>query len=276
MRLLFLLLLIAAAGVAAPVADPSDAEVDSLVQLYEHLHRNPELSYYEEKTAARLVKELRAAGFDVTENVGGHGFVAVMRNGDGPVVMVRTDLDGLPVVEQTGRGYASDVRTSDDQGRDVGVMHACGHDIHMSSFVGVARALAKSKKEWRGTVVMIGQPAEERVDGARLMLADGLFEKFPKPDYAVALHVAADLPVGKVGYTPGYAMANVDSVDITVRGVGGHGAWPHKTKDPVVLAAQIVLALQTIVSRETSPLDSAVVTVGSIHGGDKHNVISDE
>ncbi|MEZ5367473.1 MAG: M20/M25/M40 family metallo-hydrolase, partial [Bryobacterales bacterium] len=181
MRLLFLLLLIAAAGVAAPVADPSDAEVDSLVQLYEHLHRNPELSYYEEKTAARLVKELRAAGFDVTENVGGHGFVAVMRNGDGPVVMVRTDLDGLPVVEQTGRGYASDVRTSDDQGRDVGVMHACGHDIHMSSFVGVARALAKSKKEWRGTVVMIGQPAEERVDGARLMLADGLFEKFPKP-----------------------------------------------------------------------------------------------
>ncbi|MCB1021540.1 MAG: amidohydrolase [Bryobacterales bacterium] len=276
MRLVFLLLLTIAAGVAAPVADPTDAEVDSLVQLYEHLHRNPELSYYEEKTAARLAKEIRAAGFDVTENVGGHGFVAVMRNGDGPVVMVRTDLDGLPVVEQTGRGYASDVRTSDDQGRDVGVMHACGHDIHMSSFVGVARALAKSKKEWRGTVVMIGQPAEERVDGARLMLADGLFEKFPKPDYAVALHVAADLPVGKVGYTPGYAMANVDSVDILVRGVGGHGAWPHKTKDPIVLAAQIVLALQTIVSRETSPLDSAVVTVGSIHGGDKHNVISDE
>jgi hippurate hydrolase len=261
---------------AASVDTATDAQLDSLLGLYEQLHRNPELSYYEEKTAARLIAELEPLGFDVTPDVGGHGFVAVMRNGAGPTVLLRTDLDGLPVVEQTGRGYASDIRTKDDQGRDVGVMHACGHDVHMSSFVGVARNLSKLKDQWRGTLVMIGQPAEERGAGARLMLADGLYEKFPRPDYALALHVAADLPVGTVGYTSGYALANVDSVDITVKGVGGHGAWPHKTKDPVVLAAQIVLALQTIVSREVSPLDSAVVTVGSIHGGDKHNVIGQE
>ena len=266
-------LLLLAASTVEPV---SDAELDSLVALYEHLHRNPELSHYEEKTAAKLVSELRPLGFEIKEKVGGHGFVAVMKNGEGPTVLLRTDLDALPVVEQTGRPYASDMRAKDDLGRDVGVMHACGHDIHMTSFVGTARNLATLKEKWRGTLIMIGQPAEERGTGARRMLEDGLFERFPRPDYALALHVAADLPAGSVAYTPGYTLANVDTIDVTVRGVGGHGAWPHKTKDPVVLAAQIVLALQTIVSREVSPLDSAVVTVGSIHGGDKHNVIGEE
>jgi len=185
-------LLAASALWAGPVEDLTDGQLDSLVGLYEHLHRNPELSFYEEKTAARLVAELEPLGFEVTEEVGGHGFVAVMENGEGPTVLLRTDLDGLPVVEQTGRPYASDQRVKDDQGRDVGVMHACAHDIHMSSFVGAARNLAKLKDQWSGTLVMIGQPAEERGAGARLMLADGLYEKFPRPDYALALHVAAD------------------------------------------------------------------------------------
>ncbi|MEZ5363564.1 MAG: peptidase dimerization domain-containing protein [Bryobacterales bacterium] len=249
-----------------------DARVDSLVQLYEHLHRNPELSYYEEKTAARLGRGA-TRHVDVTENVGEHGFVAVMRNSDGPVVMERTDLGGLPVVEQTGRGYASDVRTSDDQGRDVGVMHACGHDIRM--VVRRRGAGARQERRWRGTVVMIGQPAEERVDGARLMLADGLFEKFPNRIRRGAAR--GRRPAGGQG---GLHAGLCDGE----RRFGRHHRarrgrtqpGRYKTKDPVVLAAQIVLALQTIVSRETSPLDSAVVTVRSIHGGDKHNVISDE
>jgi hippurate hydrolase len=190
--------------------------------------------------------------------------------------MLRTDLDALPVVENTGRDYASDVRAKDDLGNDVGVMHACGHDIHMTSFVGTARLLAKLKNEWSGTLVMIGQPAEERGAGAREMLADGLFKRFPRPAAAIALHVDAALETGKVGYRAGYILANVDSVDITIRGVGGHGAYPHATKDPIVIAAQAIMALQTIVSREVRPIDSAVVTVGSIRGGAKHNIIPDE
>ena len=259
---------------AQPSLDP--AELDRLVAFYEHLHRNPELSFYEKETAAKVVSELEPLGFEVTRNVGGHGFVAVLENGSGPTVLVRTDLDGLPVVEETGRPYASDRRTTDDAGDDVGVMHACAHDIHMTSFVGVARRLAGDKSAWRGTLVMIGQPAEERGAGAKAMLDDGLFERFPKPDYALALHTSADLRTGTIGYTFGPAMAAVDSVDITVRGVGGHGAYPHLTKDPVVISAHIITALQTIVSRETSPIDAAVVTVGQIHGGTKRNIIPPE
>ena len=212
----------------------------------------------------------------MTTKVGKHGVVGVLRNGDGPTILVRTDLDALPVKEQTGLPYASQVQTKDEDGNEVHVMHACGHDVHMTVFIGTARLLAQMKDRWQGTLVLIGQPAEEKGSGAQAMLADGLFTRFSKPDYCLALHVNAELPVGTVGYTEGFSSANVDSVDITVRGVGGHGAYPHTTKDPVVLAAQIVLALQTIVSREINPTEPAVVTVGSIHGGTKHNIIPEE
>ncbi len=253
-----------------------DQDYAYLFDLYQHLHRHPELSFHEEKTAARIAGELNKAGFEVTENVGGFGVVGILKNGKGPTILLRTDLDALPVKEETGKPYASKVQTKDDSGKEVSVMHACGHDIHMTAFVGAARLLAGIKDQWKGTLVMIAQPAEERGAGAREMLKDGLFQRFPKPDYCVAQHVAATLPAGTVGCVPGYALANVDSVDIKVRGLGGHGAYPDTTKDPVVLAAQIVLALQTIVSREISPTDPAVVTVGSIHGGAKHNVIPNE
>lgn len=274
-----LLAMAIAASSASPAlraAVPAAAELDALVELYTELHKAPELSFYEEKTAAKLTAELRKLGFEVTEKVGGHGFVALLRNGDGPTVMLRTDLDGLPVVEQTGRPYASDVRTTDDLGADVGVMHACAHDIHMSSFIGAARQLSATKSEWKGTLMMIGQPAEERGAGARAMLADGLYAKFPVPDAAIALHSHAGLPTGKIAYTMGPSFASVDSVDITIPGVGGHGAWPHMTVDPIVIAAQTVVNLQTIVSRKVDPFEPAVVTVGSIHGGAKHNIIPDE
>jgi len=247
-----------------------------LETLYKHFHAQPELSLHEEKTAARLGDEMEALGFKVTRHVGGQGIVATLSNGNGPTVLVRTDLDALPVAEQGDVPYASKVTTTDDKGNTVGVMHACGHDMHMTVFVGTARVLSSLKDQWHGTLVMIGQPAEERVQGARAMLADGLFTRFPRPDFCLALHCAPDLPAGTVGATEGYALANVDSVDIVIRGVGGHGASPQKTKDPVVLAAQTVLALQTIVSRETDPTQPAVVTVGSIHGGTKYNIIPDE
>lgn len=247
-----------------------------LFDLYRDLHRNPELSFQEQNTARRLADELRQAGFEVTQNVGGHGVVGVLKNGDGPTLLLRTDLDALPVAEQTGLPYSSKATATDDSGTEVPVMHACGHDVHITSLVGAARQLTKFKDRWSGTLVLIGQPAEERGAGAKAMLADGLFERFPKPDYCVAQHVAADMPAGTVGYVSGYAAANVDSVDITVRGIGGHGAYPHTTKDPIVLASEIVMALQTIVSREVSPIEPAVVTVGSIHGGAKHNVIPSE
>ncbi len=274
--LAFAALTLTAASQPGQVDTLVSAEKDSLVELYTYLHQHPELSYHEKETAAKLVGELKPLGFDVTPNVGGFGFVAVLKNGPGPTVLVRTDLDGLPVVENTGRPYASKVRTTDEYGNDVGVMHACGHDIHMASLVGTARVLTKLKKQWSGTLVMIGQPAEERGGGAKAMLNDGLFTRFPRPDYALALHTDAALETGRVGYHSGYALANVDAVDITIRGVGGHGAYPHLTKDPIVIAAQVILALQTIVSREVRPIDAAVVTVGSIHGGAKHNVIPDE
>jgi amidohydrolase len=259
-----------------PIQSRANQEYPRLFELYKHLHTHPELSLHEEKTGQRVADELKETGFEVTTRVGGHGVVGVLRNGRGPTILVRTDLDALPVKEQTGLPYASNVRATDDKGAEVEVMHACGHDVHMTVWVGVARTLVSLKDRWQGTLVMIGQPAEEKGSGARKMLADGLFTRFPKPDYCLALHVKADLPAGWLGTIEGYALGNVDSVDITIRGVGGHGAWPHKTKDPIVLAAQIVLALQTIVSREIAPGEPAVVTVGSIHGGTKHNIIPDE
>jgi hippurate hydrolase len=263
---------------AARVSSLIGKEWPDLFQLYQHLHAHPELSFQEARTSERIAEELRRAGFDVTANVGGHGVVGILKNGDGPTLMIRTDLDALPVKEQTGLAYSSRARTTDDKGAEVDLMHACGHDVHMTSFIGTARTLANLhlRDHWRGTLVMIGQPAEERGSGARAMLRDGLYARFPQPDFALALHVGADLPAGTVATIEGFALANVDTMDITVRGVGSHGAWPHLGKDPIVLASQLVLALQTIVSRETRPGEAAVVTVGSIHGGTKHNIIPDE
>ncbi|MEW5974211.1 MAG: amidohydrolase [Acidobacteriota bacterium] len=261
---------------AMPIVELVEEEYPSLFDLYRHLHAHPELSRQEAETSARLQQELKQVGFLVTSRVGGHGFVAVLKNGEGPTVMVRTDLDGLPVTEQTGLPYSSRVRTQDDEGNEVGVMHACGHDVHMACFVGTARLLSRMRNRWQGTLVMIGQPAEERGGGAKAMLDDGLFERFPRPDYVVALHDDAGLEAGKVGFCEGNALAGTGSVDVIIRGVSGHGAWPHMTKDPIVLASQTILAWQTIVSREIRPLDSAVVTVGSIHAGTKHNIIPDE
>ena len=252
------------------------AAYPNLLELYKHFHAHPELSSHERKTAARVAEELKRAGYKVTTGVGGHGVVAVLKNGSGPTALVRADMDALPVKEQTGLPYASTVTTKDDIGNEVPVMHACGHDFHMTSLIGVARVLVQLKDRWQGTLVLIGQPAEESGGGAVAMLKDGLFTRFPKPDCCLALHDKADLPAGTLACTPGLTMANVDTVDILVRGLGGHGAWPHLTKDPVVLASQIVLALQMIVSRETEPSQSAVVTVGSVHGGTKHNIIPDE
>ncbi|KQZ71546.1 peptidase M20 [Sphingopyxis sp. Root214] len=271
----------AALALAAPAAAQTlggevEKQMPSLMAIYKNLHANPELSFMEVRSAGILAAETRKLGYKVTEKVGGTGIVAVMENGPGPVVLVRADMDGLPVTEQTGLPGASKVRVTTKEGVETGVMHACGHDTHMTAWIGVARLMAANKAKWSGTLVMIGQPAEERGAGARMMLADGLYTRFPKPQYALAFHDAAQFPAGKIGYTPGYALANVDSVDITVKGVGGHGAYPQTTKDPIVLASRIVGALQTLVSREISPLDSAVVTVGSFHAGAKHNIISDE
>ena len=261
-----------------------DREIAQLVATYKMLHAAPELSHHEEKTAAFVASQLRALGYTVTERVGkyaepdwtSYGVVAVMKNGGGPTVLVRTELDALPVEEKTGLPYASTVKAKNDAGQEVSVMHACGHDIHLTSFLGTAKMLAALKDQWHGTLIMIGQPAEETVNGARAMLADGLYTRFPKPDFALALHDSPDVEAGKVTYYPGYAMASATSVDLVIRGLGGHGARPEATKDPVVLASQIVLALQTIVSREKSPLEPAVITVGSIHGGTKRNIIPDE
>jgi amidohydrolase len=253
-----------------------DADIKDLVSLYQHLHTNPELSLMEVKTAARLAEEIKKLGYEVTEKVGGNGIVAVLRNGPGPVVLIRTDMDGLPIVEQTGVPYASKVRRKDGNGNEVGVMHACGHDIHMTCWVGTARVLAAGKDRWSGTVVLIAQPAEEIIAGARMMLADGLYKRFPKPDFALALHADPLQPAGVVSYAEGLSLAASDTVDVIVKGNGGHGAQPHLTVDPIVLSARIIIDLQTIVSREVNPLDPCVITVGSIHGGTKHNIIPNE
>lgn len=263
------------ASMASAEISVSQAEQDYMEALYLHFHRNPELSLYEFETAARMAEEFAAAGYEVTSEVGGTGVVGVLRNGEGPTVMIRGDMDGLPVKELNRVPYASTVTTLDEQGRTVPVMHACGHDIHITNLIGLARKLVSMRDSWSGTVVLVAQPAEERGLGARAMIEDGLFKRFPRPDYNLGLHVTANLPAGQAGYKPEFAMANVDSVDIIVHGTGGHGAAPHLTHDPIVLSAYIVTALQTLVARNLNPIDQGVVTVGSIHGGTKHNIISD-
>lgn len=250
--------------------------LQELVRTYERLHATPELSLQETQTAAFVAMALEAAGYRVTPGVGGTGVVAVLENGAGPVVLIRGDMDGLPVTETTGLPYASQVRTPGPDGVEVGVMHACGHDVHMTALLGTAELLAGAKDAWRGTLVILAQPAEEVGKGAKNMIADGLFARFPVPDYMLALHVDGTLPAGRVGYISGWAAANVDSVDIEVRGRGGHGARPNRAVDPIVASAHMITAFQTIVSRRVDPVRPAVITVGSIHGGSKHNVIPDE
>lgn len=275
----FLLLTFAVTTASTVIADDvktwTDAHVDELVTLYKQFHAHPELSFEEQETAAKLAQELKALGAEVETGVGGHGVVAILKNGEGPTVMLRADLDGLPVTEATELPYASKAKVTNENGEQVGVMHACGHDIHITNFIGVARYMAAHRDQWQGTLVMIGQPAEEKGAGAKAMLDDGLFKRFPRPDYAMALHVDSFLETGKVGYRAGFSLANVDSCDITVRGRGGHGSYPQGTIDPIVLAAYLIVDLQTIVSREIAPLEPAVITVGSIHGGTKHNIIPD-
>ncbi|MGH9933180.1 MAG: amidohydrolase [Pyrinomonadaceae bacterium] len=284
--LVFLFTLLSATAVHAQQSLDAliDRDIASLVATYKSLHAAPELSHHEEKTATFFATQLRAMGYTVTEHIGkferaewaGYGVVALMKNGAGPTVLVRTELDALPVDEMTGLPYASKVKTKNDAGQDVSVMHACGHDIHITNMLGTAKMLSELKDQWRGTLVILGQPAEETIDGARAVLRDGLYDRFPKPDFTIALHDSAELEAGKVGYTPGYSLASSNTVDIKIRGLGGHGSKPDATKDPIVVAAQVIMALQTIVSRENSPLDPAVVTVGSIHGGTRPNIIPDE
>jgi len=262
-------------ALAAAAANEADVVYPDAYKLYVDLHQNPELSSHEASTAAKLANRLRNLGYEVTEHVGGTGIVAVLKNGSGPVVMLRTELDALPVEEKTGLPYASKVHTKDDAGRDVAVMHACGHDLHMASLVGTAAIMASSKQTWHGTLLLIGQPAEETIGGASGMVKDGLFTKFPRPDVIVALHVGNLLPAGKVGVVPGVYDSNADSLRITIYGKGGHGASPHTTIDPIVIAARTILALQTIPSREVKPGELAIVTVGYIRAGTKNNIIPD-
>lgn len=286
-------LLAAGVAMAAAIATPAHADahmeaggdelraavmedMPGLIELYRDLHANPELSFEEHETAAKLAERARALGFEVTEGVGRTGVVAVMKNGEGPTVMLRADMDGLPVIEQTGLPWASKRVATPASGVETGVMHACGHDTHMAAWVGTAQLLAERRDEWSGTLVMILQPAEEIGEGALAMLEDGLYERFPKPDYVLGFHDAAGAPAGFIGYSKGYALANVDSVDVVIPGIGGHGAYPHTTVDPVVIGSAIVMRLQTLVSREISPLDPAVVTVGSFRAGAKHNIVPDE
>ncbi len=267
-----------------PIENIAESELPSLLAVYKDIHSHPELSAHEERTSAIIAKELRAAGCEVTDHFGkydkpnlkGYGVIGLMKNGEGPKVLVRTDMDALPVEEKTGLPYASKVTTKDDEGKDVHVMHACGHDAHMAAFIGTVRALQRLKDQWHGTIMFVGQPAEETLNGARALLKGGLYDRFGKPDFALGYHDNAYLETGKIAVCEGFAYANADFVNITVRGMGGHGALPHKTKDPIVLSAEIINALQTIASRENNPLDPVVVTVGSIHGGTKHNIIPDE
>ena len=265
-------------------AQIADQELPSLLTIYKDLHSHPELSTQEKRTSELVAKELKAAGCEVTVNLGkydppgptGYGVVGVMKNGDGPVVLLRTDMDALPLQEETGLPYASKMMAKNRTGEDVHVMHACGHDIHVATFIGIARALSKLKDQWHGTILFVGQPAEEAFGGARAMLKDGLYTRWPKPNFALGFHDKADLEINHIGITSGYMQANVDSVDVTVPGLGGHGAYPHKVKDPIVLSAEIINMWQTIASRENNPLDPIVITVGSIHGGTKHNIIPND
>jgi amidohydrolase len=267
-----------------PIENIAESELPSLLAVYKDIHSHPELSAHEERTSAIIAKELRAAGCEVTEHFGKYdkpnlkcyGVIGLMKNGEGPRILVRTDMDALPVEEETGLPYASKVTTKDDEGKDVHVMHACGHDAHMAAFIGTVRALQRVKSQWHGTIMFVGQPAEETLNGARALLKDGLYDRFGKPDFALGYHDNSFLETGKIAVCEGYSYASADFVNVTVRGVGGHGALPHTTKDPIVLSAEIINALQTIASRENNPIDPVVVTVGSIHGGTKHNIIPNE
>jgi hippurate hydrolase len=275
-RVLVVAFLSAVACAQAPSSQEVDAVYPDAHALYLDIHENPELSSHEVQTAAKLAARLRGLGYELTEHVGGTGIVAILKNGAGPTVMLRTELDALPVEEKTGLAYASKVHAKDDAGRDVPVMHACGHDLHMASIVGTAAIMAHSKNSWHGTLMLIGQPAEETIAGAKGMIADGLLTRFPRPDAAVAMHVGNLLPAGKVGIVPGIYNTNADSLRLTIYGKGGHGAAPQTTIDPIVIAARTILALQTITSREVKPGEMAVVTVGYIHAGTKNNIIPDQ
>ena len=275
LSLLLTPILASTAAAEETLADQIEADYEYLWPLFEHFHRNPELSFLENETAKRLAAELEGQGFAVTTGIGGTGLVAMMTNGDGPTVLVRADMDGLPVKEDSGLEYASTVTQVNRKGDTVPVMHACGHDVHITSLVGTARRLAANRDHWRGTVMLIGQPAEERIDGARAMMDDGLYERFGRPDYALAFHVDADFEAGKLIPSAGLVASSSDSIDIIVHGVGAHGASPHTGKDPILIGSQIVVALQSLVSREISPLEPGVVTVGAFHSGFKHNIISD-
>jgi amidohydrolase len=268
--------LTAAVWAQAPTAKEVDSVYGDAHALYLDIHEHPELSSHETQTAAKLAARLRDAGYEVTEHIGGTGIVAILKNGAGPTIMLRTELDALPVEEKTGLPYASKVHTKDDSGQEVGVMHACGHDLHMASLLGTAEIMARSKNTWHGTLMLIGQPAEETISGAKAMIADGLFTRFPKPDVGVALHVGNGGPAGQVGITPGIYNTNADSLRITIYGKGGHGSAPNLAIDPIVIAARTILSLQTIVSREVKPGEMAVVTVGYIHAGTKNNIIPDD
>ncbi|MGA8741678.1 MAG: amidohydrolase [Terracidiphilus sp.] len=269
---------------AAPdLAASAERQLPALTETYKHLHRNPELSHHEEKTSALLAAELRKLGYTVTERVGkyqdgsqAYGVVAVLQNGAGPRVLIRTDMDALPVEEKTGLDYASTVRSTNAQGQDVGVMHACGHDIHITVLLGVAREMAERKSQWHGTLMLIGQPSEETIDGARAMLADGLYERFGRPDFVLSEHDSNDVAAGSISIKGGPLLASSTGIYVTMRGVGGHGSRPEAGKDPIVLAAEFVLTAQTIVSRQIDPQQPAVLTVGTIHGGTKNNIIPDE
>ena len=276
-RGLLLLLLLSTAAVAqtSPIKE-ADKVYPQAHEFYLDIHEHPELSAHEAQTAAKLALKLRNAGYEVTEHVGGTGLVAMLKNGAGPAIMLRTELDALPVEEKTELPYASKVRTKDDEGHEVPVMHACGHDLHMASLLGTAEIMAQSKNTWHGTLILIGQPAEEAIGGAKAMIGDGLFTRFPKPDAIVALHVGNNFPAGVVGITPGTYNTNSDSVRITIYGKGGHGAMPHTTIDPIIIAARTILSLQTIASREVKPGELAIVTVGYIHAGTKNNIIPDQ
>jgi hippurate hydrolase len=274
---ILLMSLVVRAFLAPAAAETSevDAVYPAAHALYVDLHQHPELSGHEVQTAAKIAAQLRRLGYEVTEHVGGTGVVAILRNGAGRTVLLRTELDALPIEERTGVAYASTVRTKDDTGADVPVGHMCGHDLHMSALVATADIMAHSKGTWRGTLVLIGQPAEETINGAAAMVKDGLFTRFPRPDAVLALHVGNELPAGQIGMVPGVYNTNADSLRITIYGRGGHGAAPHTTADPIVIAARTILALQTIVSREVKPSELAVVTVGYVHAGTKNNIIPD-
>jgi len=284
-RLAPMLCLLAAPALAA--AQNLDAvvngELSNLVETYKGIHEHPELSHHEEHTAALLAGELRKAGYTVTERVGkypdgseAYGLVAILQNGPGPRLLIRTDMDALPIVEETGVAYASHVRTKNAAGQDVGVMHACGHDVHVTTMIGTARALAATRAKWHGTVMLIGQPSEETIDGARAMLADHLYDRFGTPDLAIALHDTNTRAAGTVSITSGPALTSSTSVDVVMRGIGAHGAQPQAGKDPIVMAGEFIVQLQTIVSRQEDPRDPAIVTIGDIHGGTKRNIIPNE